>query len=203
MLTTLVLALTLAGAPPPKEKPVTGKNDAKRCLAELNVDRGLSPWQGYTGSAAEEEAGKKLAAVADLAKLEKVPHLAAYDVAGKPLLAIDREQRRVVVAAEHFSDLERADVTKSGKTEVGTVKSAALRAEPRRLALFLVEAQVVQTLAHVESHVCLESERESDAEYRAQFTGTHVYFTNKRHEAPLDFKLVLDKKTGALRVESR
>ena len=62
---------------------------------------------------------------------------------------------------------------------------------------------MVQTLAHVEAHVCLETEKDDAASYRAHFTGAHVYFTNKRHEAPLDFELVLDKKTGALRVESR
>ncbi len=199
----IVLALCLAGAPPAKEKPVTEKKEAPRCLAELDVDRGLSPWQGYTGSAEEEAAGKKVSAVADLSKLERVPHLAAHDVGGKPLLAIDRERRRVVVSSEHFSDLERPDVTRSGKTDAGVVKSAALRAEPRRLALFLVASQLVQTLAHVESRVCLATERNGADEYRAHFTGSHVYFTNKRHEAPLEFELVLDKRSGALRGEAR
>ena len=200
MLTALVVALALAGAPPAaKEKPVS----KPKCLVELNLDRGQSPWQGYTGSAAEEEAGKRVAAVADLSKLERVPHLAAYELSGKPLLAIDRASRRVVVSSEHFSELARADVTRSGKTELGTVKSAALKGDPRKLALFLLESQLVQTLAHVESHVCLQEEKSGPAEYRAHFTGAHVYFTNRRNEEALDFEVILDRKTGAVRVESR
>lgn len=199
MVTALVVALALAGAPPTKEKPVT----APKCVTELNIDRGLSPWQGYTGSAAEEESGKRVTAVADLSKFEAVPNLAKYDVAGKPLLAIDREKRRVVVASEHFSDLARADVTRSVKAELGTVKSAALKGEPRKLVLFLIESQLLQTLAHVESHVCLVEEKDGAAEYRAHFTGSHTYFTNRRNESPLDFEVVLEKKSGVVRVESR
>lgn len=176
---------------------------AVKCLVELHVDRGQSPWQGMTGSAEEEAAGKKVAAVADLSKLEKVPHLASYDVDGRALLAIDRGARKVVASGEHFGELQRADVTQSGKTEVGVVKSAALRKDPRRLVTFLIEAQVIQTLAHVESRVCLASEKDEGNEYRAQFKGEHVYFTNKRHEAPLDFAVVLDRKSGAVRVEAR
>jgi len=198
MFNALVVTLVLAGVPPTKEKPVA----QPKCLAELNVERGQSPWQGYTGSAKEEEDGKRVAAVADLSKLERVPHLAAYELGGKPLLAIDREHRRVVVSSEHFSELSRADVTRSGKTELGTVKSAA-RADPRKLVLFLVESQLIQSLAHVESHVCLQQEKLGPKEYRAHFTGSHVYFTNRRHEEPLDFDVLLDLESGLLRVEAR
>jgi len=196
-----LIALALVAAPP-KESPVSDAGKSK-CVAEFHVDRGQSPWQGYTGSAAEEDAGRTLAAVADLSKFERPDLLAKFDVAGKALLAIDREKKRVVVNAEHFSELHRADVTRSGTTELGTVKSDGLRKDGRALVSFLVVSQVVQTLAHVESHVCLEKETDSPAEYRAHFKGTHVFFTNKRKEAPLDFDVVLDRKTGAVRVDAR
>ena len=210
----LALSLAACAAPaaaPAKDPPMTSSPstptptptpNGTKCLAELTTERGLSPWQGYTGSAAEEAAGKSVSAVADLAGLERVPHLAKYDLAGKPLLAIDREKHRVVVSAEHFGDLQRAEVTRSGVTLVGTVKSAALRAAPRQLALFLVESQLVQTFVHLEAKLCLASEEDGEKAYVARFTGSHLYFTNRRNEKPLDFRILLDKATGALRVES-
>lgn len=198
----LAFAVLLWGAAPAPAKDKPMEKTTPKCLAELSIDRGQSPWQGYTSSAAEEAAGKHVFAVADLGKLEKVAHLAKYDVGGLPLLAIDREQRRVVVSAGHFSDLERADGTRAGVTKMGTVKSDALKKKPRELALFLVESQLVQTYWHLESKLCLDSEDDGEARYTARFTGSHVYFTNKRHEKPVRFQVVLDKATGALTVEA-
>ncbi|HEY3449603.1 MAG TPA: hypothetical protein VGK67_24835 [Myxococcales bacterium] len=205
----LALAFLLCSAaapapatPPAKDKPMDSTPAPQRCLAELAIDRGQSPWQGYTSSAEEEASGKHVAAVADLSKLERVPHLAKYDLAGKPLLAIDRERRRVVVSGEHFGDLERADGTRSGVTRMGTVHSAALKARPRELVLFLVEAQLVQTYWHLEAKVCLDSEEDGAKQYRARLSGTHLYFTSRRNEKPLSFQVTLDKATGALTVEA-
>ncbi|MGC4117952.1 MAG: hypothetical protein QM765_26070 [Myxococcales bacterium] len=199
-LAVFLLLHTAAAPAPAKDKPMAPKPAS--CLAELSVDRGQSPWQGFTSSAEEEAAGKHVAAVADLSKLERVPHLAKYDVAGKPLLAIDRDRQRVVVSAEHFTDLERADGTRAGTTKLGTVKSAALRAKPRELVLFLVESQLIQTYWHLESKLCLDSEEDGAQRYRARFSGTHLFFTSKRNEKPLSFQVTLDKVSGLVEVEA-
>lgn len=205
VLTTAVLALSACSTACPRPSPQEDrvKPAAAEPALEITIFRDHSPWRGYTGSAQEEEAGKRVSAVPDLAGLESPEHLAPFAVDGKPLLAIDREKRRVVVSAEHFSDLVRGDATRieAGQRQVmGTVKSPALRARPRDLVLFLLESQLVETYWHMEAQLRLLKEEETPERYRASFAGHHTYFTNEENEEALSFAVELDKKTGEISV---
>lgn len=175
-------------------------------VQQISVDRGQSPWQGYTSSAEEEARGRSIAAVALLPKMERPAHLERFAVGGEALLAIDREGRRVVVNARYFSNLERVDGTRLGKGDrhiLGKVVDAALRARGRELVTFLLSAELIQTYAHIGSKLNLTEEKDAPGSYVVRVTGTHVYFTNRRNEGSLDFEVRVDKQSGELSVVGR
>ena len=169
----------------------------------ISIDRANSPWQGYTNSAEEEARGKSIAAVAIAADFERLGHLARFAVGGDPLLAIDRKQRRVVVNARFFSNLQRADGTRIRKDEmvtVGKVIDGSLRMRGRDLVTFLLCAELIQTYLHIGSKLMLAEERDDAGAYTVHVEGTHVYFTNHRHEPSFQFDVRIDKKTGDITV---
>lgn len=170
---------------------------------ELLVVRDHSPWRDFTGSPEEEAAGKRVEAVPDTSGLEISAHLSRHAAAAAPLIAIDRARRRVVVAATHFEELRRVDATRlqAGQAmTVGRVKSRTLLEQPRTLAVFLLESQLVETFWHIEAVVRLVGEERDGSVYRARFRGHHVYFTRGKHEEPLAFTIVLDTASGEMSV---
>lgn len=176
-------------------------NTEKGCLVELAVERGRSPWAGFTGSHLEEAAGHRVRAVADLRDLEVPPHLERMGSA--PLLAINRAQRSVVISAAHFSDLVRPDATQLAvgqRAVMGTLKGAALAAPPRDVARFLVASELVRTYAHLEARLCLHAEENVKDRYVAHFRGEHTYFTSKRHQDRYAFRIELSRTTGEISV---
>ena len=60
----------------------------------------------------------------------------------------------------------------------------------------LIEADVIQTYAHLESNLCL-----TDIPGGVHITGTHTYMTNTENIDPLDFKVTVDP-TGLIEVSS-
>jgi hypothetical protein len=176
---------------------------AEKTMDELKIPRGTSPWQGYTGSYDEEQAGLKVRAVKILPEHERVAHLAAYVSDGEPLLAIDRKARRVVVNERCFGDVQRPDATRLRQGEraaVGVVKCAGLRKKPRELVRFLIESELVKTYVHTEANLRIVDEKTEGTRYRARCKGSHVFYTNERNESPLDFTVEIDSGSGAISV---
>lgn len=173
----------------------------QHCKKEFHIDRGQSPWQGYTESYQQEQAGKSIAAIPMTATFEPLPHLASFSLSGTPFLAIDRAARRVVVNNAVFSDLKRPDTTRmkpGTKFVMGKIVSESLLARPWEVVAFLLESQLIETYQHLEATFSLQSEEESAENYQVVFKGTHIYFTNDRNEDPIAFRVTIDKKTGEI-----
>jgi len=197
---SITAAAALASAPPePKEQAMDGK-----CKQAWVISRGDSPWRGYTSSAAEESAGKRIQAVPLQPAFEVPGHLARYATGGKPLLAIDRKARRVHVEAAWFSDLERPDATrlaKGAQASLGTLKKLPAGLTHADLARFLVESQLIQTYWHLEARLCPGAIQDDAAAYRIELRGTHSYCTHRCQDDPVEFAVRIDKRTGAMTVE--
>jgi hypothetical protein len=200
LITATAAPAAQAGAPPsPKEQAVEAK-----CERELVISRGASPWQGYTSNYQEEAAGKHIQAVPLQPAFEVPKHLARYASGGKPLLAIDRQARRVHVEAAFFSDLERPDATrlaKGAQASLGTLKKLPEGLSHADLARFLVESQLIQTYWHLEARLCPGPAQDDAAAYRLELRGTHSYCTNRCQDDPVEFAVRIDKQTGALTIE--
>lgn len=167
------------------------------------ISRGQSPWQGYTSDYQQEQAGKTIAAATMTSALEAVPHLASYTANGVPWLAIDRAHKCVVVNATLFGTLRRPDVTRmraGEKVQVGKIVAPALLENPRLIVAFLLESQLIETYQHLEATVELLDENDAPDAYQAAFRGTHLYFTNDRHEGTYSFRVSINKKNGEILV---
>jgi hypothetical protein len=197
----LVMTILIVTGAPGKEQTVMGNN----CMKTIRIERGESPWQGMTGSAAEENASMNVSATAfDPAIHDGFAHLEKFNAGGVPLIFRARGKKLVGVNARFFFDLKRADATRIGgnsRIEMGNVRIAALPSiTPDKLACFLVESQLIITYWHIGSELCLEKETASRTEYVAWFTGSHTYFTNEKNVDPLRFAVRIDLVSGALTV---
>lgn len=193
----LILSLFLATA------SFGGDPVSKLCKTDYFITRDQSPWQGYTSSYTEEQAGKTIAAVSITPEMERVPHLASFTTEAIPFLAIDRAKKCVVVSDRFFSQIHRPDVTgiRPGETIVmGRVTRPELLDRAPELVEFLLESQLIETYHHLEASLkCIEQNNTKDA-FTAVFTGSHVYFTNDRNEDSFAFSILIDKKTGDISV---
>lgn len=199
--TLLVLLLSAVTC---RSAAVEGDSIVKKneCIKSYNITRGTSPWQGLTSSYEDEEASKKIAAMAlKGSDYKPIPSLAGYELEGMILMGRCEKRGRVAVEGSFFSGLIRADATRktSGRMLIGTCKTSLLKNfTSARIAEFLIESQIVNTYWHVESVFCLDSEDDSADTYTAHYIGKHIYFTNSKNEDPLDFSIVIDKKTGEM-----
>jgi hypothetical protein len=167
------------------------------------VTRNENPWDQYTGSYEEEQAGRVIAAVAMVDAFERVPHLESYALQKEPFLAIDRAGRRVVLNERFFSTMNRVDVTRiraGERQEMGTVRDQRLIESPRSLIAFLIESQLIISYVHIEATLVLEKMLHTAEEVTAFFTGTHTFYTNERNDETLAFRVHLNKKNGLITV---
>ena len=176
------------------------------CLKRYNITRNGNPWSGFTSSYEEEEASKKIAALSlKDSGYNPVPSLEKYKRSGRCLIGRNEKLHRIAVEKSLFSDLNRADATADtgGKFLVGRYKDLQFRFfRPAELAEFLLEAQVINTYWHVEADFCLVWEEDTSDSYTARYKGKHIYYTNSENEGPLDFRIIIDKKTGEIFVEA-
>jgi hypothetical protein len=97
-----------------------------------------------------------------------------------------------VVDATVFSPLVRVDVPRMQPGEqlvIGRLAPTAVSTvDHREVVRFLLQAEVVQTYWHIQAECCLEREERTDG-YRAVFSGTHLYVTNRQNVDPLAFSL--------------
>lgn len=171
-------------------------------MREYVVERATSPWRGYTSSSDEEQAGYAVAAAA-VGGLERVPHLASYELDGEPFMAIDRAGRRVVLNERLFGPFVRPDAPRLAageRVEVGVVKDRRILADPLALSSFLVESELIRTYWHIEARLRLTDVETTATGFRASFHGSHLYFTNRRTEDKYAFRVEVDTGTGAVAV---
>lgn len=114
----------------------------------------------------------------------------------RALLFFAADKSKVVLDELVFGDLAMVNVTTlgEGKTAViGKLKEPGRKLAPRAVAWFLMRAGILQTFAHLESTVKLESGRAAEGRYEAVFSGKHVFYTNSRHEPSFRFAFHIGK----------
>ncbi|RPJ09449.1 MAG: hypothetical protein EHM28_01505 [Spirochaetaceae bacterium] len=185
-------------------EPVDNPIKDKQMKQQFTTGREQSPWQGYTASAAEEQAGKSISATAITDTMERLPHLSDYTLDGLPFLAIDRQARRVVINQNLFSSLTRADATRARSGEklvIGRITESRLLQEPWNVFAFLLESQIIETYWHIGATIKLVETKESGSIASASFSGVHTYYTNKKNEEEFKFVIRLDRKNGDIWIE--
>lgn len=183
-----------------EKREVEKMND---CVAELQLIRDDSPWRLLPGTGSDS---KEILLKSDLGELDKIPGLRVYDGefgAAGPVMALDREAGRLVVDSGVFREIHKVDVTVLNAREPVAVltEENPKNLESRKMAFFLLESEIIATYAHIESRLCLKKEIDGEDLYRADFKGTHIYFTNERNEAPLSFSILIYKGSGVIEIQ--
>tara|TARA_Y100001937_G_scaffold122491_1_gene183567 strand:+ start:291107 stop:291661 length:555 start_codon:yes stop_codon:yes gene_type:complete len=173
----------------------------KECLQQWHLERHNSPWRRVSA-----ESDGAIALIRDLTGMKPVPGLHAYAIApAGPLLALDEEGDRLVANGYVFESLRRVDATSvTGPEAVGILSDLGLESiSGQRMVSFLLESEIIQTYAHMESTLCLIEQADTDDIYRADLKGSHIYFTNERNEAPLSFSILINRGNGEIQVLPR
>lgn len=178
---------------------------SSECIKILQIDRGTDPWHGMSRTYEEEEANKNIKAL-NLNKKEFTffTNLDKYRISNMNLLGKNIKNKFITVEKTFFSDLKKADATRlkvGEKQVIGRINLNVLKSiDYRTLSCFLIESHIITTFWHIESNLCMIKEENLDASYKAVFTGEHIYFTNKKHKAALNFSVLIDKKTGEMSI---
>jgi hypothetical protein len=192
------LLLNNAKAGAEKMAHTTKKSDQ----AVIIITSSENPWHGIANSHAEEEANMNIRAVKLPSQgFSTYPHLKKYDTENGPLIARRESPKTVVLNSRYFSDCRRTDATRpmAEKTEIGLALPSALKAfKAPKIALFLLDSQIIITYWHLEARLILKKESESPELYSAVFSGYHSYCTNDCDKAPLNFTITIEKKTGRM-----
>jgi len=162
---------------------------------ELHLERGSVPWEDF-----EMDTPLKPVVASESGGLVP-PVLQSFATSqGQPIVFLDREPR---IRESIFKDLKRVDGTRlAGREIIGTLSGGGLDLQPmQRWVLYLLVAEVIKTYAHIESHLCLSRESDTNERYLAQFSGKHIYYTNQRNEARLAFAITIEKATGQIVLE--
>ncbi|MDY0059181.1 MAG: hypothetical protein RBU45_05170 [Myxococcota bacterium] len=192
-----------SGVAEPPMSPVATPPRPSAAPEQLVVERGQSPWRGYTGSAAEEQAGYHVQALPLQPGWEEPVGLRAYQMDGRPVLAIDRAARRVHVDSRLCTDVSRIDLPRlaAGERRHVTRLIASPTAFPRpRFVRFLLESQLLLTYWHLTARLTLLQEQSTATGYFSSWSGVHQYYTDRRHEEPFRFTVEIDESTGEVTV---
>lgn len=199
---TLCCLLVISGGATGSATPKKNMQNRENCREIIRISRSANPWKGMTNSYAQEQENKNIKASGIGKQDAPIPGLEKYMIGGDQLMAIKSSHKKVVVNEKYFSDLKKADATNIDKGQyqkIGRYLDKSFTSmTPRKLASFLLDAQIITTYWHVESELCLGEEIENKQEYKARFTGRHIYYTNKREEQKLDFVIRIDRETGEL-----
>jgi len=177
--------------------PVIAKME-NECRWNLSVERSTSPWRDYTGSRQEEEASRHIRAEELKSEYAPLSILGPFEN-GFRLLAKDLSGRRIVANRNYFSDLQRPDAVSASqgtRVLIGTYHN--LPFDVSLLPEFLLVSHLISTCVHIESHLCVKDGIEDGSIIRIPVKGYHVYFTNRRNEAPLSFEIEIKRKNGAM-----
>lgn len=136
--------------------------------------------------------------------MSEVKATAEFRLNEQPLLWFAADKSKAVLDECCFGELTMVNVTtlaKDGKIKLGKLKEPGRKLSLRAVAWFLMQSGVIQTFAHLEATVKLESEKNEGARYEAVFSGKHLYYTNERHEASFRFRFIIEAD-GMMRVEA-
>ena len=173
---------------------------AVSCPNPLLIRQSDSPWLGMTDNYEREQANKRIQAV-HLQAHKPFATLAHFD---QPdiLLGKNASGRIVSINQHYFSDLRRGDATRlspGSEHSIGVFRDTSFtRLSPRKLVLFLLQAQIVETYWHLEAELCPGREEDTPESYRAEFRGIHRYCTNQCEEQGLAFSLYINKIDGGI-----
>lgn len=70
----------------------------------------------------------------------------------------------------------------------------------RSVLIHLLKTGVIETVLHVESTLCIDSEKDDATEYVAVVSGVSVAYTNERIEQAVQFTFRLNKANGEMSV---
>jgi hypothetical protein len=171
-------------------------------LREYVVERSRSPWKGYTSSYDEEQAGYSVAAVA-VEGLERIPHLAPYELDGEPFMVVDRAGRRVVLNERFFGPFVRPDAPRLSpgeRMQIGAIRDPRLLADPLAVVSFLLDSELVRTYWHIGARLSLLEVSETYTGFWATVRGSHRYFTNESNEEAYSFTVEVVIESGLVYV---
>jgi hypothetical protein len=181
-----------------------GENVMKenKCIKRYQITRDKNPWRGFTSSYKEEEESKAINSVSlKNSGYQPVTGLEKFSKEGAFIIGRSETLHRVAVESSLFSELKRGDATRKSEERFFLGKYRDLSFKYFRapeLAEFLIESQIVNTYWHVEADFCLVEEINTDLLYTAKYQGKHIYYTNCENEDPLDFIIIIEKKTGKM-----
>jgi hypothetical protein len=169
----MMLAALLAPAPGPTPAP--------KCVEALDVraDSSVLMEQRRKGAPWPDFPGRYASAAIDPAKYSPVDAVKSHQVRGRPMLWFTPDESEAVVDRDVLSAVTIADVTRldEGDPAVTVTRVAGTaRGEhaPRTWLRFLIASGAIQTFAHAEAALCVESEREREDGYEACVSGRHV-----------------------------
>ncbi|HPJ43678.1 MAG TPA: hypothetical protein PLY21_15230 [Spirochaetota bacterium] len=176
--------------------------EENKCIKRYQVTRDKNPWSGFTSSYKEEEESKKINSVSlKTSEYKPIPGLEKYTKGKVFIIGRSDKLHRIAVESSLFSELNRGDATKKSEEKffVGQYRDLSFKFfKAQELAEFLIESQIVNTYWHVEADFCLIEEADTPQSYTARYQGKHVYYTNRENEDPLNFDIIIEKKTGKI-----
>ena len=171
----------------------------------LHISRDHSLWRDRTSSFEAEQASFRLATAESPDPAGLPDWLAEQTCSGRALLGFDSLRQNIVVNAAVFGPLDRPDATAlrpADSAVIGFLRAPqAFAGGILALAQFLLRSEIVRSYAHLHAELCCTGVEEGPETARACFRGWHEYCTHRCHRTALDFCIVLERATGAMRVE--
>jgi len=164
-----------------------------------------SPWNGFTTTSEEEEAGKLVMPGVLDPHWERVSRLDSLIPELAPLLAINRKARTVRLSRDFFSSWVRGDATIIESDEavlLGNVKGALAKKNPEQIFRYILESHLVITSIHIESRLIPGPVQTlPDGSILQRFKGEHIFFTQHENRKTLDFALRIEFPQGEVWLE--
>lgn len=177
-----------------------------KCLATWQVDRGENPWWGLTSSAEAETRANTVAATRiGNRQANEIRILPGLEKWGEVLLRSPKGTS-VQVNSQWFGNLTRYDVTRelAKRADVGIATPFTLsRFSPAEIAEVLVRYQLLRTYVHLEATVCLENVTRRGDTTDLQISGSHIYYTSKKHKQGFAFVLRINHESGMINVSGK
>lgn len=116
------------------------------------------------------------------------------------LIGVNAWTNEVIVNDKYFSTLVKTKAI--GVTEpeiIWTYKELSFTEhKPKEIVEFLLKSQLITTYVHLESHLCLVNESDTETAYKADFDATHSYCTNSCTTQPYAFSIEINKQNGII-----
>ena len=188
--------------------PASPAGKGSPCILKLETSRHQSVLeeQRQTGPPADDFQRVFAAEPIDAATYSPVKVVARFTLGGAPLLWFTPDRRRAVLNAKAFGDLQMIDAPRLDAGETKTIgkmtPTGAAQLDGRAVLEFLIGAEIIQTYWHIGAELCLRTEDQGPAGYRAEIDGVHIYYTNEENRDPVRFQFMLSPD-GTLTITGR